>query len=62
MLLADKDAAVEHIVKHWLIYRVGGLFKAGLLIVNSCAVVQAAKQIADEDRLKALDAAQKKKE
>ncbi len=61
-LLADEDAAVEPIVKNRLINKAGGLFKTGLLIANSRAVVQAAKQIAEEDRLKALDAAQKKKE
>ena len=61
-LLADEDAEVEHIVKNRLITKAGGLFKAGILIANSRAVVRAAKQIAEEDALKKSQAEQKKKE
>ncbi len=39
----------------------GGLFKAGLQIANSRAVIRVAKRIAEEDKLKALEAEQKKK-
>ena len=61
-LLADEDATVDHIVKNRLINKAGGLFKAGILIANSRAVLRAAKLIAEEDKQKALEAAQKKKD
>jgi hypothetical protein len=60
-LLADEDAEVDYIVKNRRINQEGGLFKAGLQIANSRAVIRAAKQIAEEDKLKALEAEQKKK-
>ncbi len=60
-LLADEDAEVDYIVKKRLINKAGGLFKAGLQIANSRAVIRAAKRIAEEDKLKALEAEQKKK-
>jgi len=61
VLLADEDAEVDYIVKNRLINKAGGLFKAGLQIANSRVVIRAAKRIAEEDKLKALAAEQKKK-
>ena len=60
-LLADEDAEVDYIVKNRLINKAGGLFKAGLQIANCRAVIRAAKRIAEEDKLKALEVEQKKK-
>ena len=60
--IADEDKQVEHIVKHRLINKAGALYKSGICIANSRAVIRAAKIIAEEEEQKKAEALQKKKE
>lgn len=59
--LVDEDEQVKHIVKHRLINKAGGLYKAGICIANCRAVIRASQIIEEEEKQKTMEKLRKKK-
>ena len=57
-----KEAQIEHIVKNKLVSSAGGLFKAGVSIVNSKVVLEGAQICAENHRLLIEEALHRKRE